>query len=132
MHLSHLLSVIGQIELSGTWPATAKAGLGIIGLLCIASLVFSVVLQSRKLFGRRPPIEDELERLEKKLHAQVLESYGRAYKRAEEAHALAEALRADMDQKFDKLHEDRQRVQENINHAFRNIERGLGRLEGHP
>ena len=126
-----MFPLIAQIELSGTWPATIKAGVGIMGLLCIASLVFSVVLQARKLFGRRPPIEDELERLEKKLHAQVIDSFGRAYKRADEARALAEALRAEMDLKFEKLHEDRQRVQENINHAFRNIERGLGRLEGH-
>jgi hypothetical protein len=127
--MSNLL--LAQVELSGTWPATIKVAIGIIGLLCIASLIFSVVLQSRKLFGRRPPIEDELDKLEKKLHAEVMDSFGRAYKRAEEAHAAAESLSADTDQKFEKLHEDRQRVQENINHAFRNIERGLGRLEGH-
>ena len=122
--------MLADVNVEASWPAAMKTLAGVIGLLCIVSLIFTVVLQSKKLFGRTPPLMDELDKLEKKLHSQILETYSRAYKNSEEAKQEARDVRADMESRFEKLNEDRQKIQAGINKTFQDIERGLGRLEG--
>lgn len=50
------------------WPQTTQTLVGIVGLLAIISLVFSVVIKSKKLFGRNPPIGDDLKSLRSEIY----------------------------------------------------------------
>ncbi len=50
------------MKVTGAWM------LGLLGLLGIVYVVLGVVIQWKKLFGRTPPINEELERRDKRLH----------------------------------------------------------------
>jgi len=89
--------ILAQLQPDLNWPETLKALVGIVGILSIIYLVFSVAIAWKKLFGRRPPIAEELDRLEKKLHAEIVESHSRAYKKSEEARSQVEDLRKHFD-----------------------------------
>jgi hypothetical protein len=45
------------------WNTTGGWMLGLIGVLGATSLVFAVAIQAKKLFGKEPPISEELRRL---------------------------------------------------------------------
>jgi hypothetical protein len=81
--------IFAQPDLAVNWSTTVKVALGLIGILTVAFLVFGVALQWKKLFGRRPPIKDELDKLEKRLHEEIIEAHGRAISNTTEAKALA-------------------------------------------
>lgn len=125
-----MIAFLAQMEPEVNWSATMKFILGLVGMLSILWLVFSVAIAWKKLFGRKPPLTEELEKLENKIHLQIVETYGRAYKNSEEAKAMTNDLRADMEKRFEDLNQERARTLDGINRAFRDFERGLGRLEG--
>jgi uncharacterized protein (DUF342 family) len=50
------------------WPATIQFIIGLVGVLSIISLVFGVAIQARKLFGRNPPINDDLKSLRSEIY----------------------------------------------------------------
>jgi len=49
------------------WSTTGGFMLGLIGVLGVAWLVLQVIIGGRKLFGHKPPIDDQLAILEKRL-----------------------------------------------------------------
>ena len=122
--------ILAQLQPELDWSSALKTLVGIVGLLMVVWLVFSVAIAWKKLFGRRPPIGDELDKLEARVRSEIMDTYSRAFKNAEEAKLASHAVRAEMDERFEKLNQDRQRSLAGINQAFRDIERGLGRLEG--
>lgn len=123
------------------WKYSLIVFIGLIGILVIVALVFTVTLQWKKLFSRRPPIEEELTKLEEKLHREILESFTRAFTNGEEAKILA----AEIGSKLERVHteltdagqkrEDNLRgeikgVRDQMNLGFKDMERAIGRLEG--
>ena len=92
------------------WPETLKTLVGVVGLLMIIWLIMAVALSSKKLFGRRPPIGDELDRLEARLHQEIIESYQRAFMTALEAKSQIEKVRLELDGKIQKLDEKLSKV----------------------
>src|ERR1017187_7815156 len=107
--------MLAQLQPDVNWPVTVQAGLGLIGLLMIVWLVLSVSLGWKKMFGRRPPINEELDKLESKLTALVLESFTRSYSASVEAKAEAQAVRNETRQKFEALNQEWQRALAGIN-----------------
>ena len=105
-----IVTILAQSQPDLNWPETLKVEVGIVGLLMIVWLVFSVAIASRKLFGRKPPFSDELDKIEKRLHDEILEVFARASKSAEEAKQQAERVRLEMDGKIQKLDEKLSRV----------------------
>lgn len=55
--------LLAQLEPEIHWPATVQTLIGIVGLLAIVWLILSVAIACKKLFGKRPPVHEELARL---------------------------------------------------------------------
>jgi hypothetical protein len=61
--------MLAQIQPDMNWPETIKTLVGIVGVLSIVWLILSVAVTSKKLFGRKPPIFEELDKLRKEFAA---------------------------------------------------------------
>lgn len=147
-----MTTMLAQLQPDMNWPATLKFIVGLVGLLMIIWLVFSVAIAWKKLFGRRPPISEEIAKLETKVHQQVLESYEGAYKAADEAKAQVALVRAELRVGMDKQDlriaeiwnemrkEDRdirkeardsnEKLSGVMAEGFNTVSRALGRIEG--
>ena len=144
--------IFAQLQPDMNWPATLKFIVGMVGMLMIVWLVFSVAIAWNKLFGRRPPIGDEIAALEKKIHSQILETYSGAFKVADEAKAEAHLLRREMQAALDKqdikiselwhtvrnedqairreARDSNEKLSREMTDGFNSISRALGRIEG--
>src|SRR4051812_23408934 len=54
-------------DINVPWTTTTSWLLGALGALGAAFLLFGVINQARKLFGRRPPLDDQLSHLDRSL-----------------------------------------------------------------
>lgn len=52
--------MLAQMEPDVHWPLTVQAIIGLVGVLSIVWLVLSVAIACKKLFGKHPPIHEEL------------------------------------------------------------------------
>lgn len=98
-----IFTILAQSQPDLSWPETLKTLVGIVGVLMIVWLIFSVAIAWKKLFGRRPPIQDELDKLEARLHAEIIESYARSFSAADEAKAQVTELRSHLDNVHESL-----------------------------
>ena len=110
-----------QIE----WPATIQVLIGIVGLLSIVALIFTVALQARKLFGKHPPLHEEMKSVREEFRA------------ADQA--LLIALREESEKRevqFADLQIERQRTLSNLHKKMNGMSRNLyliaGKLGLHP
>ena len=78
------------------WPITGHWLLGLIGVLSVAYLILSVAQTSRRLFGKHPPIGEELARIDQELRRDL----ARAAQDCERRHS---GLRREMDERFRDL-----------------------------
>lgn len=104
-----------QIE----WPATIQLLMGIVGLLSIVALIFTVALQARKLFGKHPPLHEEMKSVREEFRA------------ADQALALS--LREEgekREQQFAELQIERQRTLSHLHKKMNGISRNLYLIAG--
>lgn len=108
---------------------TMKTLIGILGVLTAGLMVMWFAIAWKKLFGRRPPIGEELDKLEKRLRAELVESHARVYTASETAQARAdeavERLAEFVPQTaFDKFVDENRREHENLFSKIGGVERG--------
>jgi hypothetical protein len=63
--------LLGQTTPDVPWSVTQQWLYGLLGLLGVIWLVLAVVIQFRKLFGRTPPLTDELDKRDKAIRAMI-------------------------------------------------------------
>jgi hypothetical protein len=99
------------------WTVTSKWVWGLMGFLGCVWLVFAVCIQAKRLFGRTPPIQDELERREKKLRGEIMHQKNSALKemrsvltpliaRVEKAENDIEEMQLDRSRKWAELQKE--------------------------
>jgi TolA-binding protein len=108
------------------WPATLQVLVGICGLLTLVALVFTVALQARKLFGRTPPINDELEKRDKALRKMIFASENNLKERLQETRQRIENLEA----RYEEMQIDRQRKWEELQRDFQEVRETLAFIRG--
>lgn len=110
---------LAQVGLNVTQSQTNQTIWGLCGVLAIVSLVFAVILQAKKLFGRRPPIDDELRERSKKFQAQL--------------HAVERRLDGRIDaleQRYEEMQLDRQRKWEELKGEYHELRETLMFIRG--
>lgn len=121
-------------------PVTANWVLGLLGFLGVVFFILAGINQAKKLFSRQPPMDDEIDRLDRKIDA--TRARGDAARKG-----IYEIISADRQQYTEKLGEmkdemnskleeiraelsaDGARRLEQINEQFRDIASTLGRLD---
>jgi len=95
--------LLSQIDVTAVpWPVTGNWLLGLIGVLSVACLVLGVAQQSRRLFGKHPPLSQELARIDQDLRLEL----SRARQDCERRHTC---LRSEVEERFRDLAIDRAR-----------------------
>lgn len=118
------------------WPQTTQTLVGIVGLLAIVSLVFSVVIKSKKLFGRNPPIGDDLKSLRSEIY-QSKNSLRKEFKEsmAKESHRITmleelyREMQMDRERKWAELQKELHEVEITIAMLTERISSVLQKLE---
>lgn len=64
------MNIIADITTDVPWSATSQWLFGALGFLGIVYLLFGVAIGARKLFGTRPPLDDQLLEVQKVLRAE--------------------------------------------------------------
>ena len=108
---------------------TMKTLIGILGVLTAGLMVMWFAIAWKKLFGRRPPIGEELDKLEKRMRAELVASHSRVYATAETAQAAADEAAAEIQHyvpktDFDKFVDENRREHENLFSKIGGVERG--------
>lgn len=107
-------------QLSGPavpWSETSKWLFGLLGALGVVWLIFSVVIQARKLFGRVPPMQDELEQRDKRLRGEIQHAKNSTLKefrlvleplieRVEKTEAVAQEIQLDQTRRWTELNNE--------------------------
>jgi hypothetical protein len=64
-------TILAEVLPAVPWSTTGQWMLGFIGILSVVYLALGVLNQSKKAFGRRPPIEEELESRAKSFRGEI-------------------------------------------------------------
>jgi hypothetical protein len=108
------------------WPMAGNWFLGLIGVLGVAYLVLGVAHQSRRLFGKHPPLGEEIARIDQELRRDL----ARAARECERRH---EAARSDLGERFRELALERERnlgeLHEKINFVAADVAFIRGKIE---
>jgi signal transduction histidine kinase len=96
------------------WSTTSNWILGAIGFLGIVTLVLGVINQSRKLWGRKPPIDEEFANLGESLAKRENTLRFDIQAGDERLEQLMNELRAEVEFKYDTLVNERQRQSKDL------------------
>ena len=66
-----IATILAQVDLPANWPQTVKTEAGVIGLLCIGVLVLTFVKLCKSVFGRKPPMDEQLHQVVKLLRGEI-------------------------------------------------------------
>ncbi|HEY5042644.1 MAG TPA: hypothetical protein VIK53_11640 [Verrucomicrobiae bacterium] len=102
---------------------TMKTVVGLLGVMSLGIGVMWFAVLWRKLFGRKPPLAAELDKMEKKLHDEIIESFGRSYKNSDEARLAVSALRGEVVEAFRDHRAE-------FNGRIEKLDEKLGRVSG--
>jgi len=84
------------------WPLTGNWVLGLIGVLAAVYLVLGVAGQCQKLFGKNPPLSDELLRIDRQARADLAQT-------AQDCERRHSTLRHEMDERLREIAVERTR-----------------------
>jgi hypothetical protein len=119
------MPLIAQLS-SVPWPLAGNWFLGLVGVLGVAWLVLGVAHQSRRLFGKHPPLGEELARIDQELRRDL----ARVAKECEHRH---EIIHNEMDERFRELAVERARslgdLHEKINGVAADVAFIRGKIE---
>lgn len=101
------------------WSTTGNVMLGIIGILGVCVLILSFVEKWKKVFGKHPPLHEEIE----KLRSDVKISVAGAYKAVEKERLTRE-------QAFQDLALERARTVQTINESVLQISKDIAFMRG--
>lgn len=96
------------------WSDTSKWLWGLLGALGAVYVLFGVVLQFKKLFGRVPPLTDELDRRDKQLRKMIFASEHGLKERITRLEDLYTEMQADRLRKWDELQKEIREMSANI------------------
>jgi len=120
------MNLLSEIDAPVNIIATQQTLWGLVGLLAVIYLVFAVVIQAKKLFGRKPAIDDDL----KKLRQEIYHSAGKVKK---DLNVDFESL----EDRFDKIVEDindikldRERKWQQLTAEYHSLDLKLATLTG--
>jgi hypothetical protein len=108
-----------HIEPAVSWTPTVQALVGLVGVLAIVWLILSVAIASRKLFGKHPPVHEELRIIRNE------------FQQADNELALAIAAEAQKREKaFEDLQMERQRTLSSLHKKMNGISRNVYLMAG--
>lgn len=87
---------MGEEILPLQWPSVMPWLMGAVGVMAIIYLAFSTVIAGRKLFGKHPPMDEQLETLDRSLRKQITDG-------DKQVANQVESLREDFEEQFDEL-----------------------------
>ncbi|EEF62084.1 hypothetical protein [Pedosphaera parvula] len=96
------------------WPATSTWLLGAIGFMGIVLLILGVVNQARKLWGRQPPIDEELANLDEDFDKRERTIRFDIQAGDEQLEQLMAELRAEVEFKLDALGIEKQQQSKDL------------------
>ncbi len=101
-----------------SWPETIKWIVGAMGALTIVYLIFATLNQGKKLFGRKPPMDEQVELLDRDLRKDMA---------AGDAAVLdqVKCLRLDMNAQFSEMGDARRDHASAIERSFEKLARKL-------
>jgi hypothetical protein len=105
------------------WPITANWLLGLTGALGMTYLGLEVTARCRKLFGKQPPVSEEIARLDGELRRSV----SQATQDCERRH---DALRGEMDERFRELTIERARSLANLYEKINRVAEDVAFIRG--
>lgn len=108
------------------WPATLQFIIGLVGLLSIVTLIFGVVLQAKKLFGRNPPIGDDL----KNLRSEIYQSKNSLRKEFKESMAKESHRITALEDLYREMQIDRERKWAELQKEYQQLEKTLAFIRG--
>lgn len=71
MNLLLSICLVADIDLPGSWPATIQTEAGLCGLLAIGVLILTFAHLCKKMFGAKPPLDDQLKEVVKLLRSEI-------------------------------------------------------------
>ena len=108
------------------WEVTVRWIWGALGALGVVSLVFTVAIQARKLFGRTPPLGDEL----KSLRGEIYHAKN-SVKKELRAEMARDSLRiTELEGLYREMQLDRERKWNELQAEYRKLETTLAFIRG--
>lgn len=111
--------MLAQLDPGVNWTPTMHALVGLVGVLAVIWLILSVAIASRKLFGKHPPIHEELRIIRNE------------FQQADNELAQAIADEAEKREKaFEDLQLERQRTLSSLHKKMNGISRNVYLMAG--
>lgn len=101
------------------WSTTGTFTLGLIAVMTIALLVFQLVIAIKKVFGRTPPMNEELDKRDKALRKMIFAS----------ENAMKERLRR-LEDLYTEMQSDRIRKWEELKGEISEVSSGIAFIKG--
>jgi hypothetical protein len=108
------LLLLAQIEPDIKWPDTMKVLIGIVGLLSVVWLVLSVAIASKKLFGKHPPIQEELKAVRDEFQAADSALARRIQEETQKRETAIENINIDRARTLGQLHRKMNSINRNL------------------
>lgn len=106
--------------------ATNQFILGACGVLMVVTLVFGVVLQAKKLFGRQPPIDDVLKGLRKEIY----HAKGSVRKELLAEMHLDRIRLVKLEEHYEEMQLDRERKWKELNETYHALDLKIAAMTG--
>ena len=112
------------------WPVISHWLQGLVGFMVLACLALTLVKLCKSVFGRKPPLSEEIKKLEKKMAGVVMHQKNSALKEMGNRHrALSE--RVDKTEKhIEQIQTERAATLEKINNRFERVLMGIAAIAG--
>ena len=112
------------------WNVTFFVLLGLIGILAVVALVFTVLLQGKKLFGKNPPVHEEIRAIRAEFSAALKDMANKTRISVKGAYNEIEKESEKREEGFRELNLDRERKWLQLTNEIKTLGNKLSFFEG--
>jgi len=121
---------LADANLDIPWPVTSHWMQGLIGFMVIAVLALTLVKLCKSVFGRKPPLSEEIVKLEKRMAGVVMHQKNSALKEMGNRHRALQERVEKTEKHIETIQVERAATLEKINNRFDRVLTGIATIAG--
>lgn len=121
---------LADANLDIPWPVTMHWLQGLIGFMVLACLALTLVKLCKSVFGRKPPLSEEIVKLEKRMAGVVMHQKNSALKEMGNRHRALQERVEKTEKHIETIQVERAATLEKINNRFDRVLTGIATIAG--